>query len=95
MPPTWDDMRQKKLDAEQRYAGEPKPLRAMHLAHGTTPGKTCGDCKFILGVRQSTTWYKCQKYRLSRSASSDFRLKWEACGLWEQGPDGIEILITG
>jgi hypothetical protein len=62
-------------------------LQQMHAKHGTTEGKTCGNCIFLRGYTQSRTWWKCTQAHLSHSASSDWRKKWLACGLYREADE--------
>ena len=58
-------------------------------------GATCGDCARLVRVTQSRTWYKCrERDDLTRSARTDQRLGWEACGRFRARAGDIEEVFT-
>lgn len=65
--------------------GRPK-YRTMQEIYGTINGKTCKTCKYcvkyILGYKG---WYKCEKWIISSSESTDIRMKDIACKKYEEG----------
>jgi len=71
-------------------AAYPKRIRDTWAVYGKAEGHTCGTCAFCLrtGYR-SSTYFKCEKNRISHGAATDWRAGWPACGLWEGG-DGRE-----
>lgn len=46
--------------------------------------KVCGDCKHLVAVRMSKTYYKCELRRMSSSAVTDHRVNWPTCGKFEE-----------
>lgn len=63
-----------------------RPLIAMHSVHGHGPeGKRCGECAHVVKHHQgNATFFKCHAYDGGRgSNTSDWRLKWEACGKFQ------------
>jgi len=61
---------------------DPNP---MIVKHGRGPdGKTCRACLFIIGVSPAGNrrYWKCSRHSVSRSESTDHRLKWAACRLY-------------
>lgn len=50
------------------------------------PGNTCGDCRFFhrTGERHTRSFFKCGKYRDTRSQATDVRGKWRSCELFEE-----------
>lgn len=63
----------------------PERIRTMHAAFGSTPGHTCAQCAHLQRFRQGGTWYKClQTDHTAGSASTDWRTRWPACGLFEE-----------
>jgi threonine dehydratase len=60
-----------------------KRLEYMHNRYGTALGKKCGDCRHFRAYKMSGTYFKCALYRISSSSATDWRVKWDACGLWE------------
>lgn len=60
------------------------PIAEMHKIHGQMPGKTCGKCRFFLRFRMGSTFFKCQKSRITGGAATDWRARWTACGLFQE-----------
>ena len=63
----------------------PHRILTMHLTYGRNDLCSCGTCAHLIrtGYR-SATYFKCKRYAVSASASSDWRKFWTACGLWQQ-----------
>lgn len=63
-----------------------KKIDRMHLAHGTTEGRACGDCKHLYRHQGDYAghYFKCHQYGYTNGPGTDWRLKWAACGLFEQ-----------
>ena len=57
------------------------PLEQMHQVHGVTPGQRCGDCAFLLTTYLG--YFKCERFRLTHGPGTDWRKKWQACGLFQ------------
>jgi len=58
----------------------------MLTKYGLKKGKTCKSCKFLYRDKHhNKTYFKCEVRGVSRSASTDHRAKWSACGLYEKG----------
>ena len=53
-------------------------------AYGRAEGRKCGDCARLVAHGKNRTVYKCSMARVSCSAATDWRKKWEACGKWKQ-----------
>lgn len=54
----------------------------MHFLYGETPGEKCRDCCHLIGGVNE--YRKCEIYGTSRSQSTDWRLSWDACGIWNK-----------
>jgi hypothetical protein len=82
MRPSWEELA--KLDVDNRIHAASRGLAAMHLNHGRALGKRCGDCVHLVRVHgdHQIVPFKCTEYRISNSAASDWRKKWDACGLF-------------
>lgn len=52
--------------------------------HGKTEGKKCKDCDFCFSYTFAKTYYKCSLFSTSGSPSSDWRVRWDACGRFKQ-----------
>lgn len=61
----------------------PTPHQQMLRVYGQKCGYTCRDCKNLIALGRNATYYKCEKYGVTSSAATDWRLKYAACGLWE------------
>lgn len=58
-----------------------KKIDAMHARFGTSEG-TCKDCHHLISGRyHDRILHKCEAYGLTHSESTDWRLRWVACGL--------------
>jgi hypothetical protein len=42
-------------------------------------GATCGECVHLVALHYSRTYYKCEAWKLTHGAATDFRKKWPAC----------------
>ncbi len=67
------------LEAEARASKKAVRIAWMHARHGRTEGRRCKDCEHL--VRGG--YFKCRLYGISASVATDWRLKWEACGLFK------------
>jgi len=64
---------------------DPNP---MVVLHGRGPEEArCKTCRHVVQTCPTghRTYWKCNRRRISRSAQSDHRLKWNACRLYEEG----------
>jgi len=47
-------------------------------------GKTCGECKYLVGIRYARTYWKCSlRGDLTHGPATDQRKGWRACALFE------------
>lgn len=61
-----------------------KNIGRMYVRHGHGPENAiCGSCRHLERHVYGTTFFKCVKARVSRSAATDWRVRWKACGLFE------------
>jgi hypothetical protein len=61
----------------------PRKIASMHSRFGVLQGQFCGGCRHLQRVGGNTKeYFKCRKYGNSRSEATDWRKKWEACGLF-------------
>ena len=67
----------------------PRQILYMYAHHGKKAEKKCKDCAHLTSHSARVTWYKCLKYGASMSSATDWRLKWDACGLWIE-KEGVE-----
>jgi hypothetical protein len=52
--------------------------------YGAPEGLKCRTCKFFIVKKFSKKYFKCEKFSVSGSASTDWRSHWQACGLHER-----------
>lgn len=58
-----------------------RKIDLMHKLFGRIPYRKCKDCQHLISCSTSHKWYKCECYGESPSEATDWRLKWDACGL--------------
>lgn len=67
-----------------------RQLAAMWEKFGPGPaGAKCKDCVALRGYSTRSgqrTYYKCGVYGVSSGPGTDWRMKWPACGYFEQKP---------
>lgn len=72
-----------------------RKIEEMHYRFGKTPGKMCEDCSnLIKGRYHGMNLRKCTVYGATHSEVSDWRKKYEACGLYNKPWSGNEIIRT-
>jgi len=49
----------------------------------------CSSCKHLVRFEHGHVFYKCKAYGISNSAATDWRLKYNACGLKNKDLKGI------
>ncbi len=59
-------------------------IKLMHYLFGEDAEHQCKTCDHILTVTKNRRWNKCKAYGISSSSSTDWRLKWTACGLYNK-----------
>ena len=77
---------------EKPPKGLPQRIQQMYRLFGKTDGKKCKTCAHLIAVGHSRTYYKCEKSNVSSSAATDWRVGWDACGLYAKPRDlyGLE-----
>lgn len=76
--------------AAHRPGRLPEPIREMYAAHGRAPGKHCQTCRHLVRLSNGKRrrWLKCRKYPYTdRTASTDWKAGFLACGLHAQDPN--------
>lgn len=58
-----------------------RKIEAMHRIYGVHFGKRCENCPHLVKSTWDKTYYKCLLYGESHSEATDWRLKWQACGM--------------
>lgn len=65
---------------KEKRATQNRKIDLMHDLFGIADG-ICRDCNHLCKYTANRTWYKCEIYGKTSSEASDWRLKWQACGL--------------
>lgn len=65
-----------------------RKIAAMYKRFGTCGVLRCRDfCHLIGGNWHDRRYYKCELYGLSHSDATDWRLSWQACGMYNVPQD--------
>jgi len=71
-----------------------KPVRrinTMHLVYGKTDGKFCKTCDHLISSKgtmyMDRVVFKCTKSKMSHGAATDWRVGWDACGLYVEAEE--------
>ena len=76
-----------------RRAGINRKIDAMHSLFGVLPGKRCEECEHLIqGDYHGVHLRKCTVYGATHSAATDWRKKYEACGLFNQPYNGAAVI---
>jgi len=54
-------------------------------------GKRCKDCLWIAGICKSKTYYKCKLRENTHGKATDHKLRWPACGRFEERSKAIPL----
>lgn len=66
-----------------------KKIAYMHQAFGVTPNQKCRNCEYLTTYdANSVRVNKCLRYGDSASVATDWRQKWDGCGLFKEGQEG-------
>ena len=72
-----------------------RKIDEMHYRFGTLSGKFCEDCSNLIKGRYHGMYLrKCTVYGATHSEASDWRKKYEACGLYNKPWSGNEVIRT-
>lgn len=68
-------------DLQRKLTTLPTRINKMHRAYGSMKdGEICKNCEYLLADHYHKKYFKCEKYNVSRSEASDWRISWPACG---------------
>ena len=60
-----------------------RKINAMHAHFGTCEGVQCKGCRHLIsGEWHDRRYHKCELYGLSHSEATDWRLSYQACGMY-------------
>lgn len=62
----------------------PRKIDAMHEVYGISTGNRCANCPHLVRTFRDRAYYKCEAYGLSCSEATDWRMMWDACGLFDK-----------
>lgn len=80
------------ITVPEKPAKTDKGVNPCLAVYGTGPeGQKCKGCTLIAAIGVSKNYYKCRLRKLTHSASSDHKLRWPACGKFEQREAGEDI----
>lgn len=83
---------EKKPDPETQ-GSSPNPC--VNLYGPGPDDKKCGNCTHVFGICNSNTHYKCDLRKNTRGAKTDQKLRWPACGKFEQRENKAIPLYDG
>ena len=70
-----------------------RKIGRMHGKFGVSRDHKCGECENLVGCdRGSKRVYKCLVYGDSHSESTDWRLSYQACGMFNQKWNGNRMI---
>lgn len=70
-----------------------RKIELMHYQFGIEPGQICRDCSNLNKYRyRDYNYYKCAVYGETNSEASDWRLKYQACGMFNKEWTGSPII---
>ena len=65
-----------------------RKIFAMHKRFGTCGAFRCKDCDHLIGGKyHDRQLYKCELYGLTHSEATDWRLSYQACGMYNMEVD--------
>lgn len=70
-----------------------KNIEAMHILFGDSRGNKCKDCSNLSHfMYHEKSYYKCKCYGISNSKATDFRLSYDACGMFNTEYKGNPVI---
>lgn len=70
-----------------------RKIQAMHKRFGTCGVLLCKDCSHLIsGNYHDRRYHKCELYGLSHSEATDWRLSWQACGMYDV-PQNMDMWV--
>ena len=70
-----------------------RKIDLMHREFGFSPGNKCKDCDHFLHGRYHTRMLsKCEVYGLTHSEASDWRMSYDACGMYNKVYNGNPVI---
>ena len=69
-----------------------RKIDLMHRQFGFSPGHKCQYCDNLIVQQANRRYYKCEVYGVTDSEASDWRLSYDACGMYNKVWFGNEII---
>lgn len=69
-----------------------RKIDLMHRQFGKVLGKVCKNCSNLCTNSYDKTYYKCSVYGISKSEATDWRLKYQACGMYNRKYKGTPVV---
>lgn len=69
-----------------------RKIDLMHRQFGFSPGHKCRYCDNLIVQQANRRYYKCEVYGATDSEASDWRLSYDACGMYNRVWNGNPII---
>lgn len=69
-----------------------RKIDLMHRQFGFSPGHKCQYCDNLIVQQANRRYYKCEVYGATDSEASDWRLSYDACGMYNKVYNGNPII---
>lgn len=80
------------LSMERKNPDIVRKIDLMHRLFGKCEREKCADCSHLYRRDYGGTYYKCEIYGNSHAATTDWRLKYDACGLFNKKYEGKDVV---
>ena len=70
-----------------------KGIDAMHKAYGKDYAHKCRDCCNLIRREWGRSYVKCAAYGASHCTATDWRVGWQACGLFNKPFNGFQPMV--
>lgn len=77
----WNSPRWRELASASKRE---RNIAAMHATYGKTEGKQCSGCAHFTTRGVGRNYFKCMKFKVTSGHGTDWRVHWQACGLFER-----------
>ena len=69
-----------------------RKIDLMHREFGVCPGKKCQYCDNLIVQQANRRYYKCEVYGVTDSEASDWRMSYDACGMYNKVYNGNPVI---
>lgn len=77
----WDDQ---PITIPEKNAIDKKSNPCIALYGPGPEGAKCKDCSLLGAIKHDATWYKCKLRNNTHGRASDHKVRWPACGKFQQ-----------